>query len=242
MNISSSILNKIKRFATGFIFTYENFEESVENQQAVIKALNRLVARNEIAKLSKGRFYKPEKSVFGELSPEQDQIVKDYLQEGGRVIGYLTGHSIYNSLGLTTQVSNTIQIGRNEYRPSLKRDKYVIKFIVQRNVINKTNIPYLQLLDCIRFIKRIPDSNINQVVVRLLDLMKNYDKTDAQKIIRLSLKYAPSTRVLLGGVLDKLGFEELTNDLMKSLNPVTTYSFVGMREGIIDLEKWKIKN
>lgn len=241
MNVASNILSKINRLPLGYVFTYDDFELSVKHQQAVIKALNRLVQKGEIAKLSKGRFYKPEKSVFGELLPDQYQIVKDYLEKDGQLIGYLTGYSIYNELGLTTQVSNVIQIGRKDYRPSLKRDRYTIRFIVQPNTINKENIPYLQLLDCIRFIKRIPDAPINQTVVRLIDLMRDYKTADVKRIIRLSLEYAPSTRALLGGVLDKLGFEKYTNELMDSLNPVTVYNFKDLREEIIDIEKWKIE-
>lgn len=241
MNVASNILSKINRLPLGYVFTYDDFELSVKHQQAVIKALNRLVQKGEIAKLSKGRFYKPEKSVFGKLLPDQYQIVKDYLEKDGQLIGYLTGYSIYNELGLTTQVSNVIQIGRKDYRPSLKRDRYTVRFIVQLNTINKENIPYLQLLDCIRFIKRIPDAPINQTVVRLIDLMRDYKTADVKRIIRLSLEYAPSTRALLGGVLDKLGFEKYTNELMDSLNPVTVYNFKGLKEEIIDIEKWKIE-
>lgn len=48
---------------------------------------------------------------------------KDLLEENGKIIGYLTGLSIYNQLGLTTQVSNTLQIGKNQIRPSFKRER-----------------------------------------------------------------------------------------------------------------------
>jgi len=74
---------------------------------------------------------------------------------GGKITGYITGYSIYNQLGLTTQVGNTIQIGKNQVRPGFKRGRYTISFIRQKNTITKANIPLLQLLDAIRYIKKI---------------------------------------------------------------------------------------
>lgn len=74
--------------------------------------MNRLVEKGKINKISKGKFYKPESTVFEDLLPDQYQLVKDLLEEETKVLGYLTEHSIFNSFGLTTQVSNTIRIGK----------------------------------------------------------------------------------------------------------------------------------
>lgn len=135
------MLNKLDRLPVGYVFTYNDFDVPVSNKEAVIKALNRLVSKGKINKISKGKFYKPEKSVFGELLPAQTQVVKDLLEENGKIVGYLTGLSVFNTFGLTTQVSNTIQIGKNNVRPSFKRERYSIGFIKQLNLINRENIP-----------------------------------------------------------------------------------------------------
>ena len=121
MKITDYISYTIDRFPKGYIFTYADFSTEVDQKQAVIKALNRMVAAGKIAKLSKGKYYKPETTPFGVLQPNQSQVVKDLLEENGKTIGYLTGYSIYNSLGLTTQLSNAIQIGKNVVRPAFKR-------------------------------------------------------------------------------------------------------------------------
>jgi hypothetical protein len=133
----------IDRFPKGFVFTYADFNSEVSQNQALIKALNRMVISGKIAKLSKGKYYKPETTPFGDLLPNQKQVVKDLLEEKGKINGYPTGYSIYNQLVLTTQVSNTIQIGKNEIRPSFKRDRYTIDFIKQKNSITKVNVPLL---------------------------------------------------------------------------------------------------
>ena len=123
MNISENIRNRIDRLPKGYIFTYEDFDVDVKNKEAIVKALNRMVESGKISKLAKGKYFKPEKTPFGVLQPSQEQIVKDLLDEDGKTIGYLTGYSVYNKLGLTAQVSNVIQIGKNETRPKFKRER-----------------------------------------------------------------------------------------------------------------------
>ena len=122
MKVSDYIIFKIGRLPKGYVFTYEDFIDEVNKKEAIIKALNRMAASGKIAKLSKGKYYKPENTPFGKLQPSQAQIVKDLVEENGKILGYLTGYSIYNQLGLTTQVSNTIQIGKNEIRSAFKRE------------------------------------------------------------------------------------------------------------------------
>jgi len=160
MNVTDYIGSKIERLPKGYVFTYADFITEVNKKEAIIKALNRMVASGKIMKLAKGKYYKPETTPFVNLLPDQKQVVKDLLEENGKIIGYLTGYSIYNQLGLTTQVSSTIQIGRNQIRPNIKRERYTISFIKQKNIITKENIPLLQILDAIRNIKKIPDPSI----------------------------------------------------------------------------------
>ena len=118
MKTSDYIAFTIDRLPKGYVFTYADFITDVNRREAIIKALNRMAASGKIAKVAKGKFYKPETTVFGKLQPNQAQVVKDLLEKDGKPIGYLTGYSIYNLLILTTQVSNAIQIGKNEIRPS----------------------------------------------------------------------------------------------------------------------------
>ncbi len=150
MKVSDYILNKIGRLPNGYVFTYNDFMGEVDNSGAIIKALNRMAATGKIKKLSKGRYYKPDKTPFGDLEPVEYQVAKDLLEKNGKIIGYITGFSIYNKLGLTTQMSFVIQIRRNETRPSIKRGRYRISFIKQKNTITKENISLLQILDAIR--------------------------------------------------------------------------------------------
>lgn len=240
MKVSDIITNKIDRLPNGYIFTYKDFSLSVENKEAAIKALNRLVEKGKINKISKGKFYKPETTIFGPLLPNQYQLVKDLLEEENKITGYLTGYNIYNSLGFTTQVSNTIQIGKNSLRPNLKRERYLINFIKQNNTINKENIPYLQLLDCLKTIKKIPDTTINKSIERFINIFSEYKLKDIKQIVRLAQKYPPSTRALLGALLDELQLEKYSETLLSTLNPITKYDFLGMKDQLTQSKKWNL--
>ena len=240
MRISEFIAFTINRLPKGYVFTYSNFTTEANQKEAVIKALNRMVASGKIAKLSKGKYYKPENTPFGDLQPQQTQVVKDLLEENGKITGYLTGYSIYNQLGLTTQVSNTIQIGKNQVCPSFKRERYTIAFVKQKKIITKENIPLLQVLDAIRYIKKIPDTSIEVSCKRLLAIVKKFTAKEINTLVRLALKYPPATRALLGALLEQLQQIGATEPLYKSLNPITKYKLSGAAKTLSTTAKWNI--
>lgn len=271
MNTTQYIISKIDGFPNGYIFTCSDFGLAVDKPEAVIKCLNRLVGSGKINKLAKGKYYKPEISAFGSLQPSQYQIVKDLLEKNGKIVGYITGYGAYNELGLTTQVSNTIQIGRTEVKPALKRGIYKIAFIKQKNKISKNNIPLLKILDAIRFIKTIPDTTIDNSCIRLIAIIKKLTDTECERIIKLSLQYPPAVRALLGALIEKsmkgkkrkrcrvasggiptvrfslnqkpCNFKELNNlgIIRKSLNPITTYKLPVSRAILTKAKDWNIR-
>lgn len=240
MKITEYIASTIDRLPKGYVFTYANFITEVNRKEAVIKALNRMVASGKIAKLAKGKYYKPENTPFGNLQPSQVQVVKDLLEENGKITGYLTGYSIYNQLGLTTQVSNTIQIGKNQIRPNFIRERYKIAFLKQKNTITKESIPLLQLLDAIRYIKKIPDATVEASCARFLAIIKNLTDKEINTLVRLALNYPPATRALVGSLLDQLQQGNTTELLLKSLNPITTYRLTGASKVLSTTDKWNM--
>ena len=238
---SDYVSSVVYRMPKGYVFTYEDFIGEVKKKEAVIKALNRMVASGKIAKLSKGKYYKPEETAFGQLQPDQYQVVKDLLEENNKVIGYLTGYSLYNQLGLTTQVSNTIQIGRKDTRPKFKRGRFTISFVRQKNNITKDNIPLLQILDAMRYIKNIPDTTPEAAIKRFKTIIKDLSEKDTASIVRLVQKYPPSTRALLGAVLEEIGQTSFTSSLKKSLNPITQYEVPGAKKVLSTAVNWNFK-
>jgi len=241
MKVSEYVLDRVNKFQVGYVFTYTDFDLPAKSADAVMKALNRMVKYGKIKKLSKGKFYKPKNSQFGKLKPDIYQVVKDLLEKDGKIIGYLTGYSIYSQLGLTTQVYNTIQIGVNGEKKATKRGMYKIKFIKQPNKITKENIPLLRILDSIRNIKKIPDTTVEKSCIRLKAIINELEISDQEMLIKLVLKYNPATRALLGAILETVNNELDTDIIYKTLNPATSYSFKISEKTLPNQQKWFIK-
>ena len=240
MKVSDLVANKINRLKAGYVFTYDEFDMPVDKVDALKKTLSRLVAAGKIVRLSKGQFYKPEKTEFGLLQPPEYQIVKDLLEEKNKIVGYITGVSIYNKLGLTTQVSNTIQIGTNIERKPRKRGKYNIRFIRQKNTITKENTYMLQVLDAVRFINRIPDADVNESCRRIIFIFSNFSQEERIAIVKYALKYNPGTKALAGAILEHLSIEDVADKLYNSLNPATTFNLKISDETMPNKHKWRI--
>ena len=239
--MTATIKDTIATFDFGFVFTPADFPVDPRKQATVNRILNNMVAAGQIRRISKGRFYKPNMTEFGEQKPNTYQIVKDLLEKNGKIIGYLTGYTVFNELGLTTQFPFALQIGVANEKKSIKRNYYRISFVKQQNTITKDNIPLLQFLDCLRFFKNIPDSMPDETCRRLLLLLKELDEQQREEIKKLSLKYTPQATALLGAMLETLHPSEDTIGLFHSLNPQTFYK-LGISDKILsNQKKWNIK-
>ena len=235
------IKDTIDRLPIGFVFTSSDFTIEVNRLKAVNKAINTLVAQGKIRRLSKGRFYKPLISKFGELQPDTYQIVKDLIEKNGKPIGYLTGYSVFNDLGLTTQVPASLRIATRKEKKSITRGIYRISFVKQENTITKENIPLFQLLDCLRFFKEIPDTMPDNACKRLLILFKTLTPVQITTVKKLVLKYNPATIAFLGAILETINADENTTALLIALNSMSTYKMGISTEILPTQRKWYIR-
>ena len=90
------------------------------------------------------------------MSPDTVAVHKYILRRGKRV-GYYSGYTLANRMGLSTQVPLTQEISSN-FAPALVR-KITIKnrqYLIRRPVVEvtKENAPVLQFLDCLKDIEK----------------------------------------------------------------------------------------
>lgn len=243
MTAAQIIEDKVNLVDLGTVFSIEDLGLPKEWWENVRVKLSRMVAKGAIQKLSKGKYYKPQNSIFGELKPNFLEIAKDLMyDEGNNQIGYLTGYSIWTDMGLTTQVANTIFIGSNRRFNTKKRGIYTIKYIMQPNTITKENVVLLQILDSIRFIDKIPDTSIATSISGLKSIIKKIAQDDIVELVNLSMKYQPRIRSLLGAILSDIGYEEQAALLKSTLNPGTKYK-IGLSNSDVlhNKDKWNIE-
>jgi hypothetical protein len=241
MKIVDAIQTQIEKIPNGQVFSYTDFDIEVGRKDTIVKTLNNFVAKGKIAKLSKGKFYKPQVTEFGVLLPSSYQIVKDFIEKDGKLIGYLTGHSVYNELLLTTQIADIIQIGTNQYRRPLKRGNYKISFVLQANKITKANYTLLQILDAVRFLRSIPATTTDEACKRLIQIFKELPTEEQTKITNLALQYTDYVRTLCGAILEMNNADKsLLALLAKSLNGITTYKLDISTSTLPTKTKWRI--
>lgn len=233
---SKSIKKRILDFEMGKVFRLEDLELSRSEYNAAVVALGRLAQEGEIERLSPGVYYKPKQTRFGVVGPSMEERFRDLLYDGDTPIGYLTGLYAFNLFGLTTQHSSILEIGTNFPKRNTKRGIYAIRFVLQKNQICQDNIDMLRLLDCLKWIKKIPDTTVDKSYTLIKKKVREYEKEDHKQLVELSLNYTPLTRALLGSMLTD---ESLVTTLHQTLNPLTRFR-IGLSPTLVS-SQWNIQ-
>lgn len=221
MNIASQIRQAITGFPAGYVFTLSDFSVAPGNELAVAKLLSRMAASGELQKVSKGKYYKSKQTAFGQLKPPYAELVKDFLEKDGRIIGYLTGNTVFSEMGLTSQIISSLLIGSNKYRNPIRRGDYKVSFLLQENKITEDSIPLLRILDAIKLIRSIPGTPPSDACKTITGLIGNLTGQQAEELESLALAYTSYVRALTGAMLDYLGLP--CGRLRASLNGTSRY-------------------
>lgn len=241
MNVAKKIEEEINSIREGETFTYRQLSIDNSEYQTAAKSIERLIKKEIIRRISPGVFFKPKQTVFGELLPNNEEILKPYLFNNGKRIAYITGTFLYNKLGLTTQIPQVIKIASRE--KEIKINKSNIKAIPAKSYVDVTNknFQYLEILDAIKDFKKIPDLNSENGIKVLSNIIKNLKRSEVEKIVKYSLKYPPRTRALLSAILEANNIKDNLDKLKKSLNPLSEYSLGIEKRFLPTIENWKIK-
>lgn len=223
-SLSARIREQIQGLPEDVSFGYGELSIAREDYQSAAKVLERLQKKGLIKRLSKGLFYKPKRTVFGEKKPDEQQVLKSYLYRKGQRVAYITGTYLYNQMGLTTQVPAIIQIASRDRRIFVNRG--TVKATPVKSYVDVTDDNYrmLGLLDALKDLKDIPDVDIKSAITILENQLKEYNDEQLNKLIGYALKYPPRVRGLLGALLSNMKKgESITKKLKDSLNPLTVF-------------------
>jgi len=189
MALATDIRKQIKQLTEGKTFGYDDLRIAKEDYATAAKALERLQKEGLIKKVSKGVFYKPEQTVFGELKPDYSELLRPYLFENGKRIAYETGTSLYNRMGLTTQMAFRIKIASRGKRININQESLKADAVKSYTEVTDTNYETLGLLDAFKDVKRIPDCSVAQAVRRLTAIVKALNDKQIDSLIRYALLY-----------------------------------------------------
>ena len=232
MTIAQSVQNSIEYIPEGTVFGYKDLPEYGESAAAVIKAVSRLVQSKRLTRLSKGKFYVPKLGLLGARKPSDSELLRSEMFDGGRRFGYVTGLSLYNQLGLTTQVPKTVTVAVNGGYQKKDFGTIRVKRVTTRAPIEEETVKLLQCLDALKGIKSIPDSDLNLSLKIMRRKLSELSEAERALLIELAIKYyGPQVRALIGLLTESLSTMDLV-ELKLSLNPTTVYKLK------LDEKKW----
>ena len=244
MKVSEKIKRKIYRIKEGTTFKYQQIGIAPEEYSAAAKAIERLIETKAIKRVSTGVFYKPKKTVFGEVRPEEKELLKPYLFRQNKRIAYITGTSLYNLMGLTTQIPRVIKVASRDNRISIRLGTIQAKPVKSYVDVDDKNYVFLEILDALKDFKDIPDLEKSAAIKNIIGKIIELDSLQKNQLVKYSLKYPPRTRALLGALLETLGLqdnESLLKILMSTLNPLTCYYFGIDKQILTTVSRWNIK-
>lgn len=241
MTLASQLQSKINKLPEGKTFGYADLHIAKNEYQTAAKALERFQAKGIIKKLSKGVFYKPEQTVFGELQPDYRELLRPYLFENGKRIAYETGYSLYNRMGLTTQMAFRIKIASRSKRISINRGSLKADAVKSYTDVTEANYELLGFLDAIKDIKRIPDCSVSQAVKILSSKISKLNEKQISDLVKYALLYPTRVRALTGAMFENLNIQTNSEKLKQSLNPFTKVK-LGLKETeLSSIKNWNIE-
>jgi hypothetical protein len=164
------------------------------------------------------------------------------LFENGKRVAYETGTSLYNRLGLTTQLAYRVKIASRSKRININSGALKADAVKSYAEVTDNNYEMLGLLDAFKDIKRIPDCPVSSAISRLSAIVKELNERQTELLIKYALNYPPRVRALLGAILEKNGISmKGLEKLKESLNPLTIIK-LGINESDLPVKsKWHIE-
>jgi Family of unknown function (DUF6088) len=229
MTVSKKIDQRILQLKDGTTFDYQTLLVEREEYAAATKALERLIKKEIIKRVSSGIFYKPKQTAFGVLRPNDEELLKTYLFENGKRIAYVTGLSLYNRMGLTTQVPRTIKIASRDKR--IYASVGTVKGKPVKSYIDVTDKNYylLEILDAVKDFNQIPDLNAESGILILTERLKKLSQKELDQIIQFALKYPPRARALIAAILELIDNKLDIILLKNSLNPLSKFNTISKK-------------
>ncbi len=240
-SLTKKITEQSQNMPENTAFGYRELDISARDYQSAAKVLERLQKKGIIKKLSKGRFYRPEMTPFGEIRPDEQQVLKPYLYQNGKRIAYITGSSLYNKLRLTTQVAARLQIASRNKRIFINQGTVHATPVKSYVDVTDDNFQILGRLDAMKDLTHIPDRDEKSIIAIFKNWIEEMDKKERETFVSYALQYPPRVRALLGALLTTLNKKRETKTLKDSLNPMTTFK-MGLNDKLLSsASEWNIR-
>lgn len=161
--------------------------EVTEAKKTVNVNMARLEKKGQVMRLTKGVYCRKIKTAFGYYTPDKETLFcRQLLRNENEVIGYETGLSALNRIGLVSQMPKKRCIATNLHTKRIPKGMQ-IEIRKPPILVNADNFRYLQILDAIRELDMAPVDTAKPVDVVRAKVQEFALKTD--QLILMARKY-----------------------------------------------------
>ena len=222
---TSIVENAVEKYKVHELIIAGDLYLEIKNEvpeTAFYKNLERMCKSKLLIHLTKGVYYKPKKSAFGEVPISTEQIVNYYIEN---YKGLEVGYKLYNKKGLTTQIGKKVEVLSN----NLKEDHKNIGDVSVKKVdidLDKNTVSTIEMLEVLQNYGKIENINNREFYIYFGEYSKDYSDDIANKVLK-KLKYKKSTIAFFRKCLNDFGVE---NSLNEYLSSVSTYKIPYMEK------------
>lgn len=220
ISIKEKLKNVIPNKIINASMLYKQFAGDI-SEAAFYKMLERMTKNGELFRLAKGLYYRPKVTSYGIVPVSEDEIINYYVEnKKGMIIGY----ALYNSRGITTQVSKKIVILSNRL---VENKKQVANITVTRVDLRFDDpvVAMIELLELLQEIDRVEDIDYVGLQKYLNNVIEKYSDEVIDRILSVR-RYKKSTIYLLRTIL---GYHGIENSLNKYLSALSQYRVMDVR-------------
>jgi len=171
--------------------------------------LKRIADKSNLERYQKGIYYKAKVTPFGKTKLNPGLIANNaYVKRNGKVIGYETGPTFLNRIGLTSQLAKYKYYATNAFRQNGSRIEEEKKVIIRKppTEVNDDNNKYLQLLDAIENKDKTAIDAINPERL-ILNYIENNDLDFVRLVGFARMNYKKEVLLRLADIAAKKQYE-----------------------------------
>lgn len=207
------------------IFASKLFSEKLEgkvSEASYYKTLERMCKAGKLVKAAKGTYYLPKISRFGAVPLSEKEIISAFTKEGS---GTVVGYSLYNRLGITTQIAKATEVLSSALDSQTKTIRNIVVHYLPLQ-FTETVEQMVQALNVLQNLEQLQDINYHALISYTKSIADNYEQSAFEEVIAKQ-KYQKATIAFLQNILNYYGKE---NRLNKYLSTLSTYKYPRMEE------------
>ncbi|MPM05359.1 hypothetical protein SDC9_51648 [bioreactor metagenome] len=239
MTRSEILLNAIRRFPSGKIFSYSELADTQLKHSIMVAEMNQLVKRGQIARVMRGRFV----ALSGETeNVSSREIIEAICHYRNKICGYETGPSVWEKWGLVpvNKKRKEYYVAITQMRPAQQHGDITIRFKRAKLDPAQYNHQIMQFLDAMEAVNTIEGKIKTDFFDIMSKIFRSWNESTRNQLANHAMAYRPVTRALVGALLQSEGYAAFSGRLAASLHPATLYKIKADCSKLPNVAEWRV--